>query len=155
MSQHSFLGTQLFGLFLVTTTLFSCQTGTRYSFSPNGRETLCKVGPFQGVSFNGLRGSHNDLELRFWAADSSVFYLTTFTNTLNQEFINNDSLVWNWHRALKENTSLGRQGYDIASNQYWKGSLHNGFIVGYQQVSAAQKPRFDSIINQLIEQCKE
>ncbi len=62
--------------------------------------------------FEGIRGD-NDEEYRYWYADSSVFFITTFNNTLNYLNTRETGAYYERFEAIHVNDSLTLGGKDI------------------------------------------
>ncbi len=98
----------------------------------------------KGYNFEGLSGDHES-EIRYWYADSSVIYITDFSNTINYYEYRKQGTYQKRFDAVVDNDTLTLQGID-SLGRLWKDRKLKYITVGYSRVLPADKAKFEKAI---------
>ena len=90
--------------------------------------------------------SENKYAQDYLFSDSSLFYITTFSNTNNYEEIRRQDSYADRFSAFHSGDTITLNGVD-KQGLYWKDRLiKNGVTIGYSKVSSKNKDDFDKAI---------
>lgn len=132
-------------LLLLCFITISCTTTKTVSYRIGKSPIKYKLEIPKGYIFEGIAGDH-EFEKRYWYPDSSVIYITTFSNTLNYDEIRSQGTYYQRFQAIHSNDTLTLAGQD-STGMFWKDKKLKYITVGYSNVPLSGKAVFDKAID--------
>jgi hypothetical protein len=136
-------------LILIPIIYLSCSVnfGKRYQFQSSKRGEFFKYEiPKGAVNERIISGDHEKTK-EYWYPDSSVFYITTFHNTYNYDYMRSQGTYYERFIAIMNNDTITLEG-TTGNGLYWRDRLlEDGVTVGYSNVEKANKEKFDQAVN--------
>ncbi|MGB0522488.1 MAG: hypothetical protein ACPGJS_05985 [Flammeovirgaceae bacterium] len=134
-------------LLLILTLTISCKANelvkVKFVRVKSARYCIMKVP--KGFEFHRSSGSR-ETEFMYLYSDSSILYITSFTNTENYKNIRDQGSYYQKLDAHYADSTLFLQGVD-SLGLYWKDITFGELSIGYKNVAESQKALFDSALN--------
>ncbi|HZV71384.1 MAG TPA: hypothetical protein VFG10_17635 [Saprospiraceae bacterium] len=127
--------------------LIACSTHRRVSFRVGNSSSIYKIDIPKGFTFQGIAGDH-EFEKRYWYSDSSVIYITTFSNTINYDEIRKQGKYYEKFDAVHSKDTINLEGKD-GKGLYWMDRTIKSVTFGYSRVPADRKYQFDLAIESI------